>query len=70
MTRIVSEPAVFPELVTARMIRDETGLPEHTVRAIITRAVRSGDAKPIKTIKTVLFRRDELAPYFDATRER
>lgn len=54
----------FPELVTARMLRDETGLPEHTVRALIRKAVREGDAKPIKRIKTVMFRRDELAPYF------
>lgn len=59
----------FPELVTARMLRDETGLPEHTVRALIRKAVREGDATPIKRIKTVMFRRDELAPYFGVTRE-
>lgn len=59
----------FPELVTARMLRDETGLPEHTVRALITRAVANGDATPIRQIRTVLFRRDELAPYFGMDRE-
>lgn len=56
--------STFPELVTARTLKEETGLPDSTVRAIIQRAVRDGACTPIKTIRTVMFRRDELAPYF------
>jgi hypothetical protein len=59
----------FPELVTARTLREETGLPDSTVRAIIQRAVRDGNCTPIKTIRTVMFRRDELAPYFGLDRQ-
>lgn len=60
----MSTPETFPPLVTARTLKDETGLPDSTVRAIIAAAVRDGNCRPIKTIRTVMFRRDELAPYF------
>lgn len=54
----------FPQLVTARTLREETGLPQSTVQALIQRAVKDGACTPIRRIKTVVFRRDELAPYF------
>lgn len=54
----------FPELVTARQISEETGLPSSTVRSVIQSAVKQGACTPIKSIRTVMFRRGELAPYF------
>jgi hypothetical protein len=59
--------SAFEQLVTARQIREETGLPDSTVRSVIQKAVRNGDATPIRTIKTVMFKRAELAPYFGLT---
>jgi hypothetical protein len=59
----------FPELVTARTLREETGLPDSTVRALIQAAVKDGACTPIRSIKTVVFRRDELAPYFGLDRQ-